>query len=226
MKVLNVLTTATPRHDIHKGGLFKAIAAIPKDVGVKWFVNLDHPSMISEEERAESYRGFIEFAEQHSNVKLYIHNSNIGNFDRAAEYLFFACRDRIRNNLSNRFLWLEDDWILNDEQAFVQSIEEAFRNKASFFHFAQTPYLSGNPHIFTKKHFWEVIRYYKENDLIDPELTFMAVKKVMYKDDDLRIPAPDSIHRQRTFFDLGRKWRDRRGIEKADKFAKNKSTWT
>lgn len=225
-QVLNILTTATPRSDLHLKGLFQAISSIHMNGDkIKWFVNLDCPSYFSSKDVKNSTEKFKQLEALLPNLTLKLNVSLEGNFSKASEYLFNKCNSLLDRKKDNVFMWLEDDWNLVKPQDFALELEKYFGSKAPFITAGACEYVCGNPLVFRTNFFDKVLDLYKKEVLIDPELTFFKAAKELYATEKERSPIKDSIHLKHYFIDVGRNWREERNIIKQDKYKNTLHTW-
>ena len=224
-KVLNIMTTATPRKELHKKGLYKTLLELSElNLKIDWFVNIDCPKMFTAEELKSSVEGFKGLSELLENVTLHLNiNVESPSFKTSSVSLFESCAKNINSSNENLFMWLEDDWRLEKPKEFKSLLDNKPLNTL-FILGGATNYVSGNPFIFTERFFYKIVRMQRTEDLIDPELRFMEAKKRIYGDSELRVPLKDSVLLN-AFVDIGRAWRKEKNIIKENKYSKNTKTW-
>lgn len=214
MLILNILTTATPRPEVHEVTLFKTIDSLlskgPQQK-INWYINVDCPSMFSEEDRTNTVNNFLSFCRP--GLKTYImadHQS--AHFGAAARRLYTACES------TGIYLWLEDDWLLRDDAYFFELLHKFFNFQYNFFLCSIATYVTGNPFFF-KQDFFDLIKrkYMSIQENIDPELMLFEGIKEKFNVENPRVVPPNSLHSQ-YFFDVGRQWRAQKNIHKLDKY--------
>ena len=126
MPTLNILTTATPRPEIHELTVIKAVDKLLSfglQDRIEWYINVDKPSMFTEQARTNTVDNFLSF--YRPGLKTHImadHQS--AHFGAAARRLYTSCEPSGTDNI---FLWLEDDWVLNEDEAFLRFYLNFFR---------------------------------------------------------------------------------------------------
>lgn len=226
MQTLNVFTTATPRPELHNNTVIKAI----KDLfnsnieKITWYINVDCPSMFSEEDRKNTVDNFLSFYKTGLKTIIWADHSS-AHFGAAARRLYTQCDIEGKNNI---FLWLEDDWVLNSDQYFFDLLDHYYISDLNFFLCSIAQYVTGNPFFF-KQDFFELVKnkYLSTEKNIDPELMLFSAVCEKFNIQNPRVIPPNSIHRQ-YFFDVGRQWRAEKNIQKLDKYVTHlkEVTWS
>lgn len=222
MPILNILTPATPRPEIHRFTIYHTITKIRNrfDIPIRWYVNVDCPSMFTESQRTETMNSMISFSkEKDINLRI-VRKIQGGHFGRAGRRLFRACDQTIDRSEQNIFFWLEDDWMIVEFQVekFMNMVEEFFTNDKDFILTTDLKYVTGNPLVFKQPFFDQVaINYGKQHD---PEVVLHKSVKNYYNIDDSRRDFDVSramITRYPIFCDLGMAWRETNNIAKRTK---------
>lgn len=216
MNILNILTTATPRPELHEETVFRTIELLVKnkcqDV-INWHVNLDSPSMFTTAEKNKAIETILRFNKSSFNTYFYRQHDS-AHFGAAARRLYTSCKVKPGNNI---FMWLEDDWKLIDTE-FFNFVKRFFESSHSFLLCSVAHYVTGNPIIFREDFFNEMVSSYEKiNGDYDPELVLFETVKKYFNIENPRTLPPNSIHKQ-FFIDAGREWRAARNIIKLDKY--------
>jgi hypothetical protein len=233
MKYLNIITTATPRADIHNQCFIRYVKILldsnPSYI-IRLFVNLDKPPMISEEEFEEAKQNIL-LLENRVEVFFSFNDTN-PSFSLAARTLFHRCRKVIeegKDNDKNIFFWLEDDWILYDKKQKLEieeridlvtrSIEEFFENEYRIILLTGSRYINGRPSLFKQDLFCKICDILDAGN-IDPEMAILLAKQLLFNDNKIREPLFDESVFQcfPIFTDAGIKWRKERKIQKINRF--------
>ena len=235
MNILTILTTATPRPDIHQNGMYdvvnKLIESNTQDE-IHWFINMDKPAMFDKKAEKESLSLVSDYAKKHSTKTGQLHiyllaGHKESHFGAAAKRLYTAA-SRVRDTTAiEAFLWLEDDWKLTKSNIFLKEIKDFFRAKHDILLCTDTKFVSGNPFLFKKDFFNIIVSKYKASETApDPELLLFECVKERYNTDDKRCQHP-SYKQRNVFQDIGREWRARRSIGKLNKYKTehDTSTW-
>lgn len=226
MPILNIFTTATPRPEIHDLTLLKTIDTLlshgPQE-RIEWYINVDCPSMFTEQERVSTVNNFLSF--YRPSLKTHImadHQS--AHFGAAARRLYSSC-ESTGNDI---YLWLEDDWLLKEDQSFFELLGKFFTFDYNFFLCSIAHYVTGNPFFF-KQDFFDIVKrkYSTLENNIDPELMLFEAVMEKFHINNPRVSPPNSLHKK-YFFDIGRQWRAERNIQKLDKYHTHfkETTWT
>lgn len=217
---LLILTTATPRLDIFKAGLFPAIKFLREHFNVNWVVNLDQPPMCSEEDFKEAEAGILEFFYDYSIRGHFTVNVKNPSFAAAGRNVFLTAE---KLGYYDYYMWLEDDWIITDPKKYSKDIE-IYKQSNKDFLLSVRNYVCGNPYIFRADFFKAVVKAFNKA-MVDPELMFFAVRAFQRNGMNKKSPELNSIQSD-VFADLGRNWREDKKIQKRDKYDKNQSeTW-
>lgn len=214
MSILNILTTATPRPEVHELTLFKAIDSLltngPQEK-IHWYINVDCPSMFTEQHKVNTVNNFLSF--YRPGLKTYIMSDHqSAHFGAAARRLYTTCEG------TGIYLWLEDDWLLKEDQSFFDLLNKFFMFDYNFFLCSIARYVTGNPFFF-KQDFFNIIKrkYNSFEHNIDPELMLFEGVMEKFNISNPRVVPPNSFHKE-YFFDVGRQWRADRNIQKLDKY--------
>lgn len=234
MKYLNIITTATPRADVHNKCFLRYIKILLDNnpsYTIRLFVNLDKPSMISREEFEEAKQNILYFESVNEKLKLFFTtNEENPSFMLAAKTLYMSCAEQIKDEENNVFFWFEDDWILYtaEEKSTIEEltirstkeIEEFFESDKKILLLTGSTYLNGRPHLFKWGLFDEIVSMCKSEKLLDPEILLMEAKRKVFGDKTLRKILTDrSIHKCIPLFtDLGIRWRKNRNIQKMNRY--------
>ncbi len=238
LNVLNILTTATPRPDIHVRAMFKVVDTLLKENiqnKIYWYINLDIPSMFTEHEVEETINQinlFNNFYNQFYPNKIQItilKDHEEAHFGLAAKRLYGRLgRIEKLENYNNVFLWLEDDWAMKKTDEFMYELKKFFTSDQDFLMGTTTnKYISGHPFFFKSRFFNMMVERYKTlKNTIDPEVQILIVVRKFYGLDEIRNEQP-SFKQFDVFYDVGRKWREINLIKKQNKYKQHKtnSTW-
>lgn len=218
---LNVLTTATPRPELHELSLFYALKSLRRtSFDIHWFVNVDCPSMFSENARKETSEKIKDFSHR-NNIKLSIFDQHENShFGKAGQRLFSECNKQITKD-KNIFMWLEDDWtpVHFKVSLFLQHVQRFLQSPQDFIFTTSHPYVTGNPIVFKRPFFDTVCKLYTENE--DPETLFLQASSELY---DIKDPRLDFDLKRSVFYvcplfcDLGTAWRLSKSITKLSKY--------
>jgi hypothetical protein len=238
MKYLNIITTATPRADIHNQCFIRYVKILldsnPSYI-IRLFVNLDKPPMMTEEEYEEAKQNIFLLENSSEKLQLFFStNKENPSFKAAAKVLYTKCAEQIHDEDNNVFFWFEDDWILYDTEESpnitdkilhsVKSIERFFNDGRKILLLTGgSKYLNGRPHLFKRELFDVIISLYKRERLLDPEIVMMEAKKIVFEDKMLREHLTDkSVYMCIPLFtDVGIRWRKDRNIQKLNRFFYN-----
>lgn len=217
--MLYILTTATPRYELHEESCIQFVSKLVKFKDVTWIINIDIPSIlnISDEYLNECISKFKKI----KTFKTIIHvNKTNPSFSNAGKYL-------IQDNFSlfeetDLIFWLEDDWCLYENMFNEFLLKYNEFEKSKFYNYlllTNNSYPSGQPFIFKGIIVNQLYNIYKNNKNIDPELAiFKTVRKLtgLEKTEQLQLCIRLPI-----FFDKGREWRKYMNIEKTNKYKGN-----
>lgn len=233
MSRLIILTTATPRHDLHAQGLFGAVdVLLTYTKNVKWFVNIDSPSMFTDQDVQDTLEHFNSFHSKQKNLGKNLglnitYQRKAGHFGAAARRLYATASSNIRSSSDNVYMWLEDDWMLFNPMALGVKYNQFITNNDDILLATEQKYISGHP-FFYRQDFFDLIcsMYQQHNDNVDPELHLFECAMEMYNTIEPRYRHP-SNKVVNAFCDIGRDWRDQRQIRKLEKYnsAEDTITW-
>lgn len=216
MRTLTVLTTATPRPDLHKEGYFPILEFLSKHFQLKLYIHLDN--ILGEEAWNESLSEFEKLPYE----KTLIEKHEDCSFRTASKETYLFCKPQDGDEL---FLWLEDDWLLTDDEQKRQTLlEEVDTFSLDFISTTLYNYPCGNPTFFKRKFFEEMKAHYAgQSNPFDGEIAMWECCEKIYGEAKPRSRTkflPD------IFFDLGRDWRSERSIDKVNKRGvETKGTW-
>ena len=213
--MLYILTTATPRCELHQECCIQFITELVKFKQITWIINIDVPSIlnISEQYLNECISKF----EKIKTFKTIINvNKTNPSFSNAGRYLIKKVFSLYKE--SDFIFWLEDDWALKENiiNDFLLKYEDF--EKSNFFNYlllTNCPYPSGQPFIFKGKILPKLYKFYKKIKKIDPEVAiFNTVRELsgLEKNEQYKLCINLPI-----FFDKGREWRQNMNIAKTNK---------
>ena len=209
---INVLTTATPRTELHKKTLEPTLKVLSDHFDVHLYITLD--DVLGKDAFSESLL-HIATLESEGTTLL---PSRSGSFKLAAKKLYEHIKDPDEDDL---FFWLEDDWVLEKPEEFIEQLKQFPSSDYDFIVTTIYDKITGNPLIFRKRFFDHLQEYYLSNDPpMDPERVLWHTEtKVWGTHNSNWLFLPD------VFRDAGRDWRDERGIEKINKRSDVLTTW-
>lgn len=176
-----IMTTMTPRHEIHADCVYPFLKQILKDCRPEfeflWFVNIDDIEGLEPHRLTDVHTRVVDFAKEHD-IKLWcnVETENVG-FSHAAKRLFrqVASNQVAANYDKHLYFWFEDDWELKDKtrySEFSQELSNFYTNRlARYCNFQNPDRVTGAPSIFKKDLFDEILHLYATKHLIDPERT-------------------------------------------------------
>lgn len=213
MMKLHILTTATPRTDLHRKTLEPALEVLSKCFDVHLYINLD--DVLGEDAFQES----MEFIETLPTKQTHLMPSKTGSFKLAAKRLYEAVKLPDEDDL---FLWLEDDWVLERPDDFVEELKSFSDSGYDFIVTTIYDYIGGNPLVFRKEFFDQMQEHYLDNTFpMDPERVLWHIEQAIWGGQH----GSNCKFLEGTFVDVGREWRADRGIEKENKRSDVLETW-
>ena len=223
---LHILTTATPRRDLHYIGLFPAVDALREreEFEVFWYVNLDCPTPFSEDDFDKSLQAFQDMG------AIISINTEDPCFAQAARVLYTACDDSLDTDSMNVFMWLEDDWTMHYLRldSFAE-VAVAWANSRHSCLLTVVPHrIGGQPCFFRKPPFDKVVAQYRATDaMIDPEVTIMEEQRKLdgIAETFYSPPLGGLGFEDQLFIDVGRNWRKYSRIGKTSRFDTKEHTW-
>lgn len=232
MNSLIVLTTATPRPDLHKAGLFEVIKTLIEGKTqnkIFWYVNVDRPSMFSKQEVEQTLKQINDFAREKTNELSVttLSDHEVAHAGAAARRLYETIgKSQPFNKDTEVFFWLEDDWALTDSETFVREVKNFFKTNQDVLLCTSQKYISGHPFLF-KRDFFDVIidKYKTVKKNPDPELMLFDCVKEYYMTEEKRLKQP-SQKRKEVFKDIGREWRIEQSIGKMNKYKAKRHSFT
>jgi len=229
--ILNILTTATPRPNIHQKTLepwFRTLYKSKIFNRINWFVNLDKPSMFSAKDflLAKKYL--------HKNFyfvnRYYSERLQNPTFALASRNVYVNCNDTIDRSKKNYFMWLEDDWII--DAPAIEHIKNYIESEKDIINLNAKQRVTGNPCIFNQNFFDGCFDVIKKGDT-DPEMAMMYMSYDIYPDMIRTVASPRDNLPDRVVYnpgvrlvhDVGVGWKKRKGIIKTSKFIVQQDTW-
>lgn len=173
---LNIITTATPRNDLHEKGLFPTLKAIC-DFGfwnVRWYVNLDCIPFIEEEEVTKTTKAFKRIAKENGiDLSLHVERENIG-FNQAGKRSWIRSQETMCEG-KHIYFWLEDDWYFADGTGRWETFDKILKRflRDDYFRLCNmtTPNkCSGGPSLYKQDFVDELIHLYNTKECGDPEV--------------------------------------------------------
>jgi len=229
--ILNILTTATPRIDLHEQTLYPWIKELQDSKiydKINLYINLDKPKMFTDAEffTTKNYL-FTNF-----NFVNIIYTECLENtsFSNAAKNVYNSCVTNINHDKPNHFLWLEDDWLIHTRQDAINDVRQFIASKKDVLSFGSLYRITGWPVIFTKKVFDAIYKKLHLQD-VDPEVAMMTAVYDIYdmsRENYPRDSLPENVLFRSSFcrcIDLGRDWREVKQIFKTNKWDVNQPTW-
>jgi len=214
---INVLTTATPRPELHEVTLKPTLEVLSKHFNIRWHVTLDD---VLTDQPLALYENSMNYLKTLPTGKTYLYPVDFKSFKLVAKKLY----DSISPEQDDLFLWLEDDWIIQEDKIdkFISAIKKFPGSDHDFIVTTIYNYIGGNPLVFRKKFFDLMQDYYRGNEKpIDPELALWSMHNKMFGG---RMKSNCQFLKD-TFVDAGRDWREERGIEKEHKKSNSNKTW-
>ena len=226
---LYVLTVATPRAELHRHSYIPFLLDVLQNKEAEFevvpVVNLDKPSLLSQEEFDEAKEQF-----QDLGVHLFT-NQKDPSFSKAARTVYTECANLVNPEDTNMFMWLEDDWYFDFlyEEPVLEWFNAFFNGKLankSMFLMTTYKYFCGNPSLFREDLFQEIVATWKVNTKnVDPEFVHFEAAKSVQGARDWRYTDPNAIVLSwALFIDAGRSWRRRKEIGKRARI-KTQETW-
>lgn len=241
MRKLYILTTSTPRLDLHEKTYFKFLERILEiSRSEKIFeeivacINLDKTELFSQEELLEHVEKFVEkikkFDSNDFEWILEVSKSSDFGIASAKTHLLASAEDPKENSI---FMWLEDDWRFFEEAhpGFLKSFKTFLSDeKYQFMTFnSKQGVVNGWPFFFKNKFFTRVMQSIAKelttSSFSDGEMRYQDVYEKMKKEgtnENMEFVSVDPG----TFIDEGRAWREKKKIHKwSDKRASGSFTW-
>lgn len=211
---INVMTTATPRTELHQITLEPALKILSEHFDVRLYITLD--DVLDE----VSFKKSMKYLETLPTRQTHLMPGKLGSFKLVTKRLY----DNIIPEPNDIFLWLEDDWILQEDKVddFITALKEFPDSDYDFIVTTIYEYIGGNPLVFKRRFFDEMQEYYILADSpLDPEIVMWNIETAIWGD---RFKAKCQFLRD-TFVDAGRDWREERGIVKENKRSNAMTTW-
>jgi len=222
--MLYVVTTATPRYELHELCCILTVSELSKHLDITWIINLDVPSLLNiSDEYLETCKAKL------TNVptcKTILNVNRVNpNFSRAGKWVIDACFEQFALTDDDLFFWLEDDWrILNkynncNTYLNIANIIKTFTiSESLFFVMGRNYYPSGHPSIFKYDSWKKMHELYTSPSICMEVIIFTMAKivtgRVRQTHKSPRFPQKRFCIVMRIFVDRGRKWRDQRSIHK------------
>ena len=229
--ILNILTTATPRIDLHEQTLYpwiKELHASKIYDEINLYINLDKPKMFTDAEFLTT-KNYLFTNFNFVNI-IYTECLENTSFSNAAKNVFGNCATNVKPDKLNYFLWLEDDWLISPLQNAIEDIKKFIVSSKDILSFGSLNRITGWPVIFTKKVFDATYKKLYSQD-VDPEVAMMTAVYEIYDMSRENYPR-DSLPADILFrssscrcTDLGRDWREIKQIFKTNKWDVNQPTW-
>lgn len=222
--MLNILTAATPRPELHNETVIKTVQELVNRVDkINWYINIDCPKkFFTKEDRKATADNFLSL--QAPNLKtIMLSKHSTAHFGRAARRLYHSCKPESDDDV---FMWLEDDWIFQPDDNFSDLINHFFKSDQHFFLCSKHEYVTGNPFFFRREFFDHIVnKLYVIEGNPDPEIFLWECIEEKYKINRRDLPL-NSIHKT-YFIDAGRTWKSKRNITKRNKAVTKfaKTTW-
>lgn len=232
MNNLIIITTATPRVDLHKAGLLETIKVLIEGKAqdkIFWYVNVDCPSMFSKQEIEQTLIQINNFARERADKMsvFLLSDHKEAHAGAAARRLYEKISETRPFEQGNEvFFWFEDDWALTEEESFVEVVRAFFETDQDILLCTWQKYISGHPFLF-RRDFLEVIlnKYKVVKRNTDPELFLFDCVKDYYMTRQKRLIQP--LHKRKKMFnDIGREWRIERSIGKTNKYKAKQYNFT
>lgn len=222
---LYILTTATPRKELHVNSLAPLLRELREDIDLTWLVNFDVPLAMKDRSRNQEAREYLEGLSD-----IFIYNDETPCFPLAGRNLYNKCNEIIDRKENNLFLWLEDDWYIYPAhiRAFKHKIHDLFDSDISCVLTTRYGYVGGNPVVFKLPLFDNIVEVYAQNPtlMLDPEYAHFQAQANL--DGTHWRHPPKKGHQFRTpiFHDVGREWRKRNHLGKISRDRHSPVTWT
>jgi len=227
---LYVLTVATPRADLHRFSYIPFLVDFLRNENANFevvpIINLDKPSLLSDEEFQEAKEQFEDL-----DVHLFTNTKN-PSFSKAARKVYLECSKLVNPKDNNVFMWLEDDWFFDFlyEKHLLDYLNHFFDGQLqdkSMMLLTTYVYFCGNPSFFRKDLFDQIVHTWKaQKKNVDPEFVhFESAKTVQGAKEWRKTPHDAIISRTNALFiDGGRSWRRAKQIGKRARI-KTEDTW-
>ena len=232
MNNLIILTTATPRPELHAIGLLETIEVLIKERTqnkIYWYVNIDKPKMFNKQEVKQTINQINNFAkEKTEELSVFIFSDHKEAHAGAAARRLYTeiAKSRPFEQGNEVFFWFEDDWALTNKGSFVKAVGNFFETSQDVLLCTWQKYISGHPFLF-RRDFFDVItdKYKVVKRNTDPELFLFDCVKDYYMTSLKRLKQP--LYNQKNLFeDIGRKWREDRSIGKTNKYEAKQHNFT
>lgn len=225
MPKIFILTTATPRPDLHKLTCLPVFAELRKHFDVVPIVNLDKPMLVN---RAESEFEKAKAQFEEAGVHLLTNERN-PSFSLAARKLYYEAQCLSSGEENPIYFWLEDDWKYNQTSwtELLEAIRVLYDTDKTCILTTDYCYLGGNPCFFKKKLFDNIVKLWRKNaGNFDPEFIHFEAQKIVENVNKWRTVPKNGLKATRAVFrDLGRDWRKRQKIGKVRRDSNSRSTW-
>lgn len=224
---LYVLTTATPRAEIHEETCIPVYRTLKNCASFDTTIlcNIDVPQLFKQPEWHKAV------AKLEPQVDYLYSNMINPSFSLAAKGLYFACNKLVDKKDNNLFLWLEDDWVLrtNLHDFFIEQIEILFKRKdIPVLLTTIYDYVGGNPLLFQEDLFRKIVEVWRRScnsKQSDPEFIHMQAQSELDGTFLWRMPPINALKTSEPIFlDVGRDWRKKNKIGKL-KRERNEGTW-
>ena len=229
--ILNILTTATPRVELHIKSLEPWLKALHNSKifdKINWFVNLDKPDIFNTEQMSFA-RNYLHAKYKFLNL-FYTECVEDCSFTNAARTVYNNCYDNIESAEKNYFMWLEDDWKIKPGYHAIDDIKKFIESGKEILSFGNIARITGWPHIVSENMFYRT-REELNSKKIDPELAMMLSSYDVYNLPRKYFPRDylpeEVIYRsvENRCFDMGVRWRDSKQISKTYRYDVNQNTW-
>ena len=209
---INVMTTATPRTELHQTTLEPTLKVLSEHFDVRLYITLD--DVLDE----DSFKESIEYIETLPTRQTHLVPSKTGSFKLVTKKLY----ESISPDEEDIFFWLEDDWILMKPDLFVDELKKFPETDYDFIVTTIYDQIGGNPLVFRKRFFDEMKEYYLQNEKpMDPELVLWHIEKKIWGGKH----QSNWLLVKNVFVDAGKEWRLARGIKKQNKRSDVMTTW-
>lgn len=184
---ISLLIPATPRFDLHKSTIIPLIERLKSlNINISVHLNMDVPNFLLNSDHESTYITISKIVEK----VFYKKNCESPCFSKACHSLL----DSAKEDSSEFFFWIEDDWRLNDSDHFIKSLEEIHNYDISTY---VNPFASGPPFIFKRNVFDKIYEYKSICGNIDPE-------KIIVKSIYPILALPASLEKHKYYQELSR----------------------
>jgi len=191
LKFLHIITAATPRKEIHDLGLIPFIQSLETlpHLRVRWLVNMDCiPYYFTKQEIMDSIKNIKRNVPANVELHFFEKHENFG-FSKAGRDLFTYCADTLPQG-EHIFMWLEDDWCIENPDQAKKNILTFMRNPqfeycgAKVFAYGIRDYsrqlrVTGAPNLFRESLFRGYLEV-TEQKPIDPELALQKAGEIIW----------------------------------------------